>query len=129
MCSATYQRKSEQKAELGADVTAFLVLGGLGFRTELGLSNEGEADELTMVLADNLPPRPGPTEERCRIIAEKRLDSRTRLQHGGLQSLEDDENEAAGNAAVLPHRMTSHPFHCHRSFHCFDGAGTQPHKP
>ena len=103
--------EEQKKKKLEADVMAFMVLGGLGFRTELGIwcADEGEPDEFMMALADNLPPPPGPTEERCRRIAEKRLDSRTRLQHGALQSLEDDENEEAGNAAVLPHRMTSHP--------------------
>ena len=31
--------------------------------------------------------------------------------------------EAAGNAGVMAHRATSHPFHCHRSFDCLEGCG------
>ena len=119
--------EERKKAELGAQITAFLVLGGMGFRTELGLS-EDAADEFTMAMVDNLPTRPSTNDARFRRMAERRLASMARLQHGGLQSNAADENEAAGNAAVLPHRMTSHPFHCHRSFDCFYGAGAQPHK-
>ena len=139
--------EERKKAELEAKVAGFLVLGGMGFRVELGIRAEGEPDDFTWAMVDNLPARSGPNEERFDRLSERRAASRRTneerfdrlserraasirsLQRGGLQSLEDDENEAAGNAAVLPHRMTSHPFHCHRSFHCFDGAGTQPHKP
>ena len=119
--------EERKKAELEAQVAGFLVLGGMGFRTELGISEEAEADDFTLAMVDNLPAWPGPNAERIHRIQERR--ERRSLQLRGSQSLEVDENEAAGNAAVLPHRMTSHPLHCHRSFHCFDGAGTQPHKP
>ena len=121
--------EERKKKELEAAVLGFIMLGGLGFRTELGLCTEGEPDEFTMAVLDNLPDPPATNERRSRRIAERRLVTRTSLQQGGVQSLAVDEDDAAGNAAVLPHRMTSHPFHCHGSFDCFDGAGTQPHKP
>ena len=47
--------EERKKAELEAKVAGFLVLGRMGFRVELGIKEEGEPDDFTWAMIDNLP--------------------------------------------------------------------------
>ena len=66
-------------AELQADICGFLVLGGMGFRTELGIADgeDAEADTFNRALVEALPVRPGTDDEESRSIARRRMHHRT----------------------------------------------------
>ena len=66
-------------AELQTQIYGFLVLGGEGFRTELGIADgeDAEADTFNRALVEALPVRPGTDDEERRSMARRRMHHRT----------------------------------------------------
>ena len=71
--------EERKQAELEAKVAGFLVLGRMGFRTELGIADgeDAEADTFNRALVEALPVRPGTDDEERRSMARRRMHHRT----------------------------------------------------
>ena len=63
------------EAELQADICGFLVLGGMGFRTELGIADgeDVDMDTFNRALVEALPVRPGTGDGRRRRMVRRRM--------------------------------------------------------